>query len=131
VHRSLRSGGLLLDVHPQPKPSPIEVQAGSSTIDLGQLEYGADFVGNMSTAEEVLASLVRGGAFTSEREEEFLLRHHFDSLADWQDYMEKEAEYYLQPDATMIEAIGRGMATAGAEIVLKEWVRASRLRRLG
>ena len=107
------------------------MQTGSGTIDLGHLEYGADFISNMSTADDALASLARGGTFTNEREEEFLLRHHFDSFADWQDYMDKEAEYYLPPDATMIEAIGRGMATDGAELVLKEWVRASWFRRLG
>ncbi len=45
--------------------------------------------------------------------------------------MAKEAQYYLPPDATMIETIGRGLATAGGELVLKEWVRASRFRRLG
>ncbi len=121
----------MLDVHPLPKPSPIEVLTGSGTTDLGQLEYGADFLGTMSAADEALASLARGGAFTNEREEEFLLRHHFDSFADWQDYMAKEAEYYLPPDATMIETIGRGMATAGAELVIMEWVRASRFMRLG
>ena len=131
VHCSLRPGGLLLDVHPQPQPSPIEVRTGAGTTDLGQLEYSPDFISTMSNAVEALASLDRDGTFRNEREEEFLLQHHFESLAEWQDYMAKEAQYYLPPDATMIETIGREMATVGAELVIRAWVRASRFRRLG
>ena len=131
VHRSLRSGDLLLDVHPQPQPSPFEVRTGVGTTDLGQLEYSPDFIRTMSNADEALASLDRDGTFRKERQEEFLLLHHFESLAEWQDYMAKEAQYYVQPNATMIEAIGRELATAGAELVLKEWVRANRSRRVG
>ena len=85
----------------------------------------------MSNADEAFASLDRDGTYRNERQKEFLLLHHFESLAGWQDYMAKEAQYYLPPDATMIETIGRGLATAGAELVLREWVRASRFRRLG
>ncbi len=131
VHRSLRPGGLLLDVHPQPQPSPFEVRTGAGATDLGQLEYSPDFIRTMSNADEALVSLDQDGTFRNEREEEFLLLHHFESLAEWQDYMAKEAQYYLTPDATMIETIGRGLATAGAELVLREWVRTSRFRRLG
>ena len=131
VHRSLRPDGLLLDVHPQPQPSLIEVLTGTHTADLGQLEYSPSFIRTMSNADEALASLDRDGTFRNEREEEFLLRHHFESLAEWQDYMAKEAQYYLPPDATVIETIGQELATAGAELVLREWVRASRFRPLG
>ena len=130
VHRSLRPGGLLLDIHPQPQPSPIEVRTGAGTTDLGHLEYSPDFIGTMSNADEAMASLNRDGTFRNEREEEFLLLYHFESLVEWQDNMAKEAEYYVPPDATMIEAISRGLATAGAEMVLREWIRASRFRRL-
>jgi hypothetical protein len=131
VHRSLRPGGLLLDVRPQPQPSPFEVRTGAGATDLGQLEYSPDFIRTMSNADEALASLDRDGTFRKERKEEFLLLHHFESLAEWQEYMAKEAQYYVPPDATMIEAVGRGLETAGAELVLKEWVRANRSRRVG
>ena len=112
MHRSLRPGGVLLDVHPQPEPSPIEVRTGSGTTDWGQLEYSPDFIDTMSNADEALVSLDRDGTFTNERDVEFLLGHHFESLGEWEDYMAKEAEYYLPPDATMIEAIE----------MLKEWL---------
>ena len=131
VHRSLRPGGLLLNVQPQPQPSPIEVRTGAGTTDLGQVVYSPGFIHTMSKADDALASLDRGGAFRNEREERFLLLHHFESLAEWQDYMAKDAEYYVPPDATMIETIGRALATPGSELVLREWVRASRFRRLG
>ena len=131
VHRSLRPGGLLLDVHPQTQPLPIEVRTGAGVTDLGQLEYSRGFIDTMSNAEAALASLDRDGTFRNEREEKFRLLHYFASLAEWQDYMAVEAPYYLPPDATMIESIGRELATAGAELVLRESVRASRFRRVG
>ena len=131
MHRSLRPGGVLLNVHPQPQPSPIQVRTDAGEEDLGQLEYSPDFIFTMSKADTALASLERDGTFRKERKGEFLLLHHFESLAEWKDYMVKEADYYVPPDATMIEAIGRGLATAGAELVLREWVLASRFRRSG
>ena len=91
MHRSLRPGGLLLDVHPQPQPSPIEIRTGAGTTDLGQLEDSPGLIGTMSNADEALASLDRDGTFRNEREEEFLLLHHFESLTEWQDYIEGSA----------------------------------------
>ena len=107
------------------------MRTGAGATDLGQLEYSPGFVRAMSNADEALASLDREGTFRSEREEEFLLLHYFESLAEWHDYMGKEEEYYLRPDATIIEAIGRGLETSGAQLVLREWVQATRFRRLG
>ena len=129
VHRSLRLGGLMLDVHPQPQPLPIEVRTEAGTSDLGQLEYSPSFIDTMSNADEAPASLDRDGTFRNERKVEFLFLHHFESLAEWQDYMTKEAQYYLPPVTTMIETIGRGRATAGADLVLRERTQASRFRR--
>lgn len=131
VHRSLRPGGLLLDVHPQARLSPLELRTGAYATDLGHLEYGPDFIQTLSNSDEVLASLDQGGTFRNERDEEFLLLHHFESFAKWQEFMAQEAEYYVPPDSTMIEKIGQGLFLKGAELVLKEWVRASRFRRLG
>ena len=130
VHRSLRRGGLLLDVRPQPQPLPIEVRTGAGPTDLGQLEHSPGFIRTMSNADRALASLERDGTCRNEREVEFLLLRHFESLAEWQEYMVKEAQYYVSLDATVSEAIGRRLATAGSELVLREWVRASRFRRL-
>ena len=130
VHRSLRPNGLLLDVHPQLQPSSIEVRKDAGTADLGQLEYSPGFIRTMSNADGALASLERDGSFRNEREVEFLLLRHFESLAEWQEYMAKEAQYYVSPDATVSEAIGQGLATAGSELVLRERARASRFRRL-
>ena len=131
MHRSLRTGGLLLDVHPQPRPSPIELRSGACATDLGQLEYGPDFIQTLSNSDDVLASLDRDGTFRNESNEEFLLLHHFESFADWQEFMAQEAEYYVPPDSTMIQMIGRRLLSKGAELVLEEWVRASRFTRLG
>ena len=130
VHRSLRRGGLLLDVRPQPQPSPIEVRTSAGTTDLGQLEDSPGFIRTRSNADRALVSLEADGTFKNEREVEFLLLRHFASLAEWRDYMAKEAQYYVSPDSAVSEAIARGLAAAGSELILREWVRAARFRRL-
>ena len=131
MHRSQRPGGLLLNVHPQPRPCPIEVQTGTGTSDIGQLVYTPAFTDTISKADEAFVSLDRDGIFRNERHEEFLLLHHFASLLEWQEYMAKEGHYYLPPAAAMSETINRRLAITGAELVLREWIQASRFRRLG
>ena len=130
VHRSLRGDGLLLDVHPQPRPPSIELRTGAGTTDLGPLAYSADFIRTLSHADGALVSLEQDGTFRNEREVEFSFPRHFKSLSAWREYLAKEAQYYVPPDATMSDAIGRALATAGTELVVREWARARRFARL-
>ena len=129
VHRSLRPDGLLLDVHPQPRPTPIEVRTGAGSASIGRLEYSPGFVQTNSTANDALALLGREGAFVNDKKMVFEILHYMDSVADWQTYLTTEAQYYVPPDETLIESIHSILDRTAGEIILREFIEATRFRR--
>ena len=129
IHRSLGPGGLLLDVHPQPRPTRIEVRTSAGSASVGSLDYSSDLVQTISAANQALASLGREGAFVNEQNVEFEVLHHLDSIADWQTYMTTEAQYYVPPDRALIELIEGLLEGKRGEIILGEFVEATRFRR--
>ena len=130
IHRSLRPGGVLLDVHPEPRPNPIEVRTSVGSTSMGSLYYSSGFVQTISAASEALASLCREGAFLNEQKVEFEVLIHLDSVADWQTYLATEAQYYVLPDQALIESIHRLLDREGREIILRYFMEATRYRRL-
>ena len=128
VHRSLRSGSTLLDVRPQPRPTPVEVRTSLGSTSVGSLEYSPSFVQAISAANDALVSLGREGAFVNEQNVEFEVLHYLNSIADWQTYMTTEAQYYVQPEALLESIQGLLDRTAG-EIILREFIEATRFRR--
>ena len=102
---------------------------GSSAV--GTLDYSSDFVQTISTADQAFASLVREGAFVNERKVEFEVFHYLDSFADWEAFMETEAQYYVPPDRALIESVQGLLDGSAGEIVLSILVEATRFRRSG
>ena len=101
---------------------------GSTLI--GRLDYNPGFVETISAANEALATLGREGAFLNEQKVEFEILYYLDSIADWQTYMATEAQYYVQPDEALIESIYGLLDRAAGKIVLREFMEATRLKRL-
>lgn len=99
---------------------------GSTSV--GSLEYSSSFVQAISAANDALASLHREGAFVNEQKVEFEVLHYLDSIADWQTYMTTEAQYYVQPEA-LIELIQSLLDRTPGEIILREFIEATRFRR--
>ncbi len=125
----MRPDGLLLDVHPQPRPTTIEVRTGAGSASVGRLDYSAEFVQTISTATDALSLLGREGAFVNEQKMEFETLRYLNSVADWQTYMTVEAQYYVPPDKTLIESIHRLLDRTAGEIILRESIEATRFRR--
>ena len=57
--------------------------------------------------------MVARGAFLNEQRVEFEILVHLDSIADWQTFMETEAQYYVQPEEALIESIHSLLDGAG------------------
>ena len=122
---------MLLDLHPEPRLNPVEVRTSGGTTRVGALEYSESFVENIAAANRSLAALEDEGAFVREQQTEFEVLIHFDSAALWQAHMETEAQYYVPPDEAMLSSIDRALEGAPGEIVMAEWIRGTRFRRLG
>ena len=131
VHRTLRPGGVLLDIHPITELSRLEVRTSSGVDRLGDLTWSSDFSRTISNAEQSLAALNREGVFLHERAEEFRIMRHFATVAEWQDFMAKETPYYVPLDETLAEAIHQVLSPGNADLTLSEPGRASKFIRSG
>jgi hypothetical protein len=128
VHHSLTPDGILLDVHPEPVNSPIEVWQGDRVHELGELDQREDNR-EIEDARLRLDQLVTDGLFTPETSVFFELHEHHDSVESWQEKWAEE-DYRLVAAPGMLESAGRLLSMGGGELVIKEQIRATRLRRL-
>ena len=122
---------MLLDLHPEPRLNPVEVRTSAGTTRVGALEYSASFIQTIAAANRAFDLLDGEGAFVREQQTEFEVRNYLDSFAAWQTYLETEAQYYVPPDEAMLRSIGGALDGGPGEIVLAEWIRATRFRRSG
>ena len=118
-------------MHPQPRLNPIVVRTSARTTRAGVLGYNESFIETIAAADEALAVLEQEGVFVREQQTEYEVLNHFDSAAQWRTYMETEAQYYVAPDEAILGSIDRALEGAQGEIVLAEWIRGTRFRRLG
>ena len=120
----------MLDIHPQPYNSHIEVHFSGRRVDVGHLDESS-FIDDIHAARRVLASTVEQGLFLEEAQTEFEFLHRFDSVEEWTQYMETHEYGDPEADRPLIEATRALMLQEQGEIVMRELVRAARLRRPG
>ena len=128
IHRSLTPDGVLLDVHPQPTNSRIEVWQDRRVHDLGEVDQEEENR-EIEDARGRLELVVKEGLFTPETSDYFEAGEHHDSVSSWQEHWAEE-EYQLIAPAGMLESAERLLSSGGGELVIRESVRATRLRRL-
>ena len=122
---------MLLDLHPEPRLNPVEVRTSAGTTRVGALAYSASFIQTVAAADRALAALEDVGTFIREQQTEFEVLIYMDSVAEWRTYMEAEAEYYTPPDDGLLRSINDALDGGRGEVVMAEWIRATRFRRAG
>ena len=80
-----------------------------------------------SRRELTFAELADEGAFVREQQAEYEVLRHFDSVTLWQTFLEAEASDYMPADEAMLRSIER----AQGGVIMAEWIRATRFRRVG
>ncbi|HWL50111.1 MAG TPA: hypothetical protein VNT92_09560 [Acidimicrobiia bacterium] len=128
IHRSLRSEGVLLDLHPQPEPAVVEVWQGSRVDRIGHLDQEED-IRDILEARARLDQVEVEGWYSNERRNSFDLLAHFPSAQAWLDYRAKEGDSSVV-SAELLASANRFLATGGGELVIREPIRASVLTRL-
>jgi hypothetical protein len=128
IHQGLTPGGILLDVHPEPVNSRIEVWQGDRVHELGEVDQDEDHR-EIEDARSRLELLIDEGLFGVEATDYFELREHHDSLGSWREKWARE-DYRLVAPPGMFESADELLSTGGGELVIREQVRATRLRRL-
>jgi len=127
IHRSLRVEGVLLDIHPQPENIRIEVWQQGRIESLGPID-AEDDIRDIRRARARLSLVERGGWFITERRKIFDLLEHYPTVEDWLERRAWEGGTSTMPEG-MIDSIRRLLEAGGGEVVKREPIRASLLRR--
>lgn len=128
IHKCLKADGILLDVHPQPQNSQIEIWQDGLIRHLGEIDQHEDHV-EIDAARKQLKSFQRDGLFTVEERGFFELLEHHPSVEGWQDRWEEEG-YRLGAELGLLDSAKDLLASGEGELVIRESVRATSLRRL-
>jgi hypothetical protein len=136
VHRLLKPGGVLVDIHPVAEAPLVEVHQGETVL------FAEPFPGfsaeDYQRAQDALASAVKRGLFARERGGQFDFLVYASSFPELRDYVEEQGAFDETPADeaqlaldeafyTQIEAAMR-LAGAGALVATHERVRIARLR---
>lgn len=128
IHKCLKADGVLLDVHPQPENSQIEVWGDGLVHRLGEIDQREDNE-EIEAAREHLRSVRREGLFVTEERGFFELLEHHPSVESWQNRWEEEG-YRLVAEPDLLDTANALLASGEAELVIREPIRVTSLRRL-
>lgn len=127
IHSALRPGGLLLDIHPEPKHPWLVAQVDEQTIPIGQLDESFR-IGTVRLARAALQSGVDDGLFIFERETTFIFTYHFADVDAWLGHMAGQWASAGIP-ADMAERASDLLATGKGELRIPREIHAARLRK--
>jgi hypothetical protein len=128
VHGLLKPGGVLIDIHPNGDPPPIEAHVGEEVRLAGYLDETDEFE-EYFKADEALADVTGRGLFLLEREGMFTFMTHASTIMELVDFLEAEWTDSVLHEETIKRAKElMGESGEGREIVLRESVRIARLR---
>jgi hypothetical protein len=128
IHHSLRADGVMLDIHPQPKNIRMEVWQEGRVESLGPLD-NEDDIRDIRQARARLSLVERQGLFITERRKTFDLLEHYPTVEDWLERRAWEGETSVIPEG-MLDSIRHLLTAGGGELIKREPIRASLLRRL-
>ncbi|MGH8923835.1 MAG: hypothetical protein ACRDWA_04195 [Acidimicrobiia bacterium] len=127
IHRSLRSEGVLLDLHPQPENAGVEVWQGGRVERLGHTDQEGD-IREILEARARLDLAERDGWYVTKGRRFFDSLSHFPSAEDWLEYQAREGYTGVVSEELLASARDL-LATGGGEFVVREPIRASLLNR--
>ncbi|HEY4691029.1 MAG TPA: hypothetical protein VIK33_17090 [Anaerolineae bacterium] len=128
IHRLLKPGSVLVDIHPTPEATEIEVRVGAQMHTAGWLHETDDY-SDYAAADEALAKVVKSGLFAVEREGTLSFATYADTLAELRDYLTEGWENARIDEITLarIEEL-TSTPERDKDIILRERVRIARLR---
>jgi SAM-dependent methyltransferase len=136
IHRLLKPGGCLVDIHPIPEAPLVEVIKGSSVL-LVEPDPAYDYEEDIRQAEVALALVIQRRLYILEQSKDFEVFAYASSVPELMEYLEQASEYIVSAKDPEVEAqirkvyarVEEKMRTAGAgvEVAIHERARISRL----
>jgi hypothetical protein len=129
VHAALRPGGVLLDVRPAPRNTPVQLRTHDARlIILGEVDEWSH-IEDSALAEMALDSVIAARQFELERVVRYTVLAHFASVDAWLEYRAAHPGKSSVADELLERA--RALLVSGAgELRLEREVLAARLIRL-
>jgi hypothetical protein len=128
IHRSLADAGVLLDLHPEPTNSRAEVAREGRIEVVGELDEAED-IRDIRLARTKLELVEGQGFFRTERQIQFDMLEYFPSVEDWLEWRTEQCATSVIPKE-LLDKVQRLLEPAGSELIIREPIRASLLRRL-
>jgi len=128
IHECLATDGTLLDVHPQPENSQIEVWQNGEIHRLGVIDQTEDHE-EIEAARAHLRSVERDGLFARDHRAFFDLTEHHPTVESWHQRW-AENDYRLIATPKLLRSANDLLSSAGGELVIREPVSATTFRRL-
>lgn len=126
VHRLLKPGRTLVDIHPSGEPPPIEIVHGEGRTLAGHLQEGDGF-DKYFQADAALAEAVEMGLFHFKRQGVFEFVTCADSLAEYLDHLDTTwSDAIVAPEVQRLAA--ELLQTAKGFLEMTERVRVTLLR---
>ncbi len=116
IHRLLRPGGNLIDIHPVLKSPLVEVYQGSRVLFVEPYP-GYDYEEDLRQAEDALAQIVQRRLFVVERNGEFDFVTYGSSVAELRDFLVKAGAYDDRPKDEAVAARAAELAARVEEIM--------------
>jgi hypothetical protein len=127
LHSALRPLGVLLDIHPEPQHSVVEIRTADQTIAVGQVDQTQD-IGEIASARAALRQTLAEGLFVLERELPFDFVRHFESVETWLAYRTERKSRGTIADETLARSRALLAQTPG-ELCVRRGTRAARYRK--
>lgn len=119
---------MLLDLHPLARNNLLEVWRDGEILSIGEVDQHQD-ISDIEYAEAGLDEVVEAGLFQGVGQREFELLEHHSTVDSWRDRWNGEGWTFEVAEEVMKSARD-ALRTPGAEFVVREPVRVSRLDRL-
>jgi hypothetical protein len=129
IHRALRTGAVLLDVHPLAAPASLALLTGDGcTTAVGQTDYSDTFSETITLAEQSLEICQRDGMFIEEKHTDFDSVHHFTTAELWERFRKEDLEDYVPATDELIATVNQALADPETRLLMAESARATRYR---
>lgn len=118
---------MVLDIHPDPFNSQIEVVNDGEPISIGEMDESV-LIGVIHEARGVLDSTAQDGSFVFEAEEKFTSEYRYEDVDEWLKSVE-EGWPRARLDPKVVDRARELMSGGRSVLIMREAVRAARFRR--
>jgi hypothetical protein len=119
VRRTLKAGGVLLDIRPLEARWPVEVATGTSAAEIGRLVDLPMAIADDEAASRAVRAAESRGWFVKVKEQEFPFYYYWDRPAEMKEFMDVEWEGFEKLEEAVFADVKSAWAVANADARLR------------